>query len=153
MNNVANSSSFFSGILAFFNGFRSGPYRPVAASTRAAFYGLALIWLLLFSIPIIVAVGNMSHPGVPTKTWQGESREAKAHTAAASHHGIGIWESRSKIEYYFEIDSDPTVYRGVADIPFSYFPVGEMTVVYNPADPAQNYLEILPVLFDVKYRR
>ena len=68
MNNVANSSSFFSGILAFFKGFlRSGPYRPVAASTRAAFYGLALIWLLLFSIPIIVVVGNMSHPGVPTK--------------------------------------------------------------------------------------
>ena len=58
MNNVANSRSFFSGIRAFFKGVRSGSHRPLAVSTRAAFYGLALIWLLLFLVPIITLAGH-----------------------------------------------------------------------------------------------
>ena len=61
MNNVANSRSIFRGLPAFFQGFRSGPHRPVAASTRAAFYGLALIWLLLFLVPIITVAGKLTH--------------------------------------------------------------------------------------------
>ena len=147
MNNVANSRSFFSGIRAFFKGVRSGSHRPLAVSTRAAFYGLALIWLLLFLVPIITPAGKLSHPELPAKTWQGESRTAEGSVSGASYRGLWfIWGS-SEIRYHFEIDNDPTVYRGVADIPFAYHPVGgELTVVYNPADPSQNYLEILPDL-------
>ena len=138
MNNVANSRSIFRGIRAFSQGFRSGPHRPVAASTRAAFYGLALIWLLLFLVPIITVAGKLTHTELPAKTWVGESRTVEGRLDGSTLSITGGTE----IRYRFVIDDDPNVYQGVAEIPFAYIPA-ELTVVYNPADPAQNYLEIL----------
>jgi hypothetical protein len=119
--------------------------QTVAAGTRAAFYGLALIWLLLFLVPIITVAGKLSHPELPAKTWQGESRTAGGSVSGASYRGLlwFIWGS-SEISYHFKIENDPTVYHGVANIPFTYFSSGELTVVYNPADPSQNFLKIFP---------
>ena len=136
MNESIQSPSLSNRIQALWSGLHGHPQRPMATSTRAAFYVLAACWLLLFSVPIVVIEGGINSFDLPSQTWQGESRETTGDIKTGS---FNITQSRW--EYTFKVDDDTTVYHGETEFSFRYRPPGSIVVVYNPDDPSQNYLK------------